>query len=54
MAVFYSVVTRRSCEEEFAEKRQLFLTEQGYEYAIEEAGGSPAAARARGSRRGTA
>lgn len=33
-AVFYSVVTRGTKDQEFAEKRQLFLTEQGYEYQI--------------------
>ena len=42
-AVFYSLVTRgsgiaaSSREQEFAEKRQLFLTEQGYPYRIIEA-----------------
>ncbi len=35
-AVFYSVVTADSKEQEFAMKRQLFLTEQGYRYHIEE------------------
>ncbi len=33
-AVFYSVVTTGSRDQEFAEKRQLFLTEQGYSYEI--------------------
>jgi len=33
-AVFYSVVTLGSRDQEFAEKRQLFLTEQGYSYQI--------------------
>jgi len=33
-AVFYSVVTHGSRDQEFAEKRQLFLTEQGYSYRI--------------------
>lgn len=33
-AVFYSVVTLGSRDQEFAEKRQLFLTEQGYTYQI--------------------
>jgi len=37
-AVFYSVVTQGSRDQEFAEKRQLFLTEQGYTYEILEAG----------------
>jgi DNA excision repair protein ERCC-3 len=36
-AVFYSVVTAGSRDQEFAEKRQLFLTEQGYTYEIVEA-----------------
>ncbi len=31
---FYSIVTRQSVEEEFAEKRQKFLAEQGYDYSI--------------------
>ena len=35
-AHFYSVVTRESKEQEFAMKRQLFLTEQGYRYSIQE------------------
>jgi DNA excision repair protein ERCC-3 len=34
-AVFYTVVTADSAELPFAERRQLFLTEQGYPYAIE-------------------
>jgi len=38
-AVFYSVVTLGSRDQEFAEKRQLFLTEQGYTYEIMEAAG---------------
>ena len=37
-AMFYSVVTLGSRDQEFAEKRQLFLTEQGYSYQIVEAG----------------
>jgi DNA excision repair protein ERCC-3 len=37
-AVFYSVVTLGSRDQEFAQKRQLFLTEQGYTYDIVEAG----------------
>jgi DNA excision repair protein ERCC-3 len=36
-AAFYSVVTLGSRDQEFAEKRQLFLTEQGYSYEIIEA-----------------
>ncbi len=35
-AMFYTVVTADSKEQEFAMKRQLFLTEQGYRYFIEE------------------
>ncbi|TVQ87388.1 MAG: helicase [Deltaproteobacteria bacterium] len=35
-ATFYTVVTSDSKEQEFAMKRQLFLTEQGYRYFIEE------------------
>lgn len=35
-AIFYTVVTADSKEQEFAMKRQLFLTEQGYRYFIEE------------------
>ncbi len=33
-ARFYSIVSRGTCEEEFAANRQLFLTEQGYAYEI--------------------
>ncbi len=36
-AAFYSVVTLGSRDQEFAEKRQLFLAEQGYSYEIVEA-----------------
>jgi len=35
-AYFYTVVTADTKEEVFAMKRQLFLTEQGYRYHIEE------------------
>jgi DNA excision repair protein ERCC-3 len=35
-ACFYTVVTKGSKEQEFAMKRQLFLTEQGYQYFIED------------------
>lgn len=38
-ALFYSVVTRATRDQVFAEKRQLFLTEQGYHYDIREVGG---------------
>ena len=34
-ADFYTVVSRDTVEQEFSEKRQLFLTEQGYNYRIE-------------------
>jgi DNA excision repair protein ERCC-3 len=36
-AIFYSIVTLGSRDQEFAQKRQLFLTEQGYAYQIVEA-----------------
>ena len=35
VAWFYSIVSRDTTEQEFGEKRQLFLTEQGYAYDIE-------------------
>ncbi len=35
-AHFYTVVTADTKEQEFAHRRQLFLTEQGYRYVIEE------------------
>ncbi len=34
IAHFYSIITRDSSEGEFAQKRQRFLTEQGYYYSI--------------------
>ncbi|MBA2660984.1 MAG: DEAD/DEAH box helicase [Bradymonadaceae bacterium] len=34
-AHFYSIVTRDTTEQEYSNKRQLFLTEQGYRYQIE-------------------
>jgi len=34
MAYFYTIVSRDTTEETFAQNRQLFLTEQGYEYQI--------------------
>ena len=37
-AQFYSLVTRSTREEDFAQKRQLFLTEQGYRYEVLDAG----------------
>jgi len=39
-AHFYTLVTRDTKEQEFAMKRQLFLCEQGYTYAIRETPGS--------------
>ncbi|MDR3710713.1 MAG: helicase-associated domain-containing protein [Capsulimonadaceae bacterium] len=33
-ARFYTLVSQRTCEEEFARNRQIFLTEQGYRYQI--------------------
>jgi DNA excision repair protein ERCC-3 len=33
-ARFYSIVTRATKDQDYAEKRQLFLTEQGYKYLI--------------------
>jgi DNA excision repair protein ERCC-3 len=35
-ADWYTVVTRDTKEQEFAHKRQLFLTEQGYRYSIDD------------------
>ncbi len=37
LAYFYSVVTRDTRDQEFSANRQLFLTEQGYRYLIEDA-----------------
>jgi DNA excision repair protein ERCC-3 len=37
IAYFYSVVTRDTRDQEFSANRQLFLTEQGYRYSIEDA-----------------
>ncbi len=34
VARFYSIVTRGTKDQDYAEKRQLFLTEQGYKYLI--------------------
>jgi DNA excision repair protein ERCC-3 len=39
VAQFYTVVTADTKEQEFAMKRQLFLTEQGYRYQIDERAG---------------
>ena len=38
MAHFYTLVTRDTRELDFAHHRQLFLTEQGYSYAIADEG----------------
>lgn len=48
-ASFYSIVTRDTNEQDYANKRQLFLTEQGYRYQIEtvEAKEEPVAPRRR-------
>jgi DNA excision repair protein ERCC-3 len=35
-AQFYSLVTRETKEEDFSQHRQLFLTEQGYQYRIQD------------------
>ncbi len=37
LAYFYSIVTRDTQDQEFSANRQLFLTEQGYRYVIEDA-----------------
>lgn len=37
IAYFYSIVTRDTRDQEFSANRQLFLTEQGYRYLIEDA-----------------
>src|SRR6266581_4630054 len=37
LAYFYSLVTRDTRDQEFSANRQLFLTEQGYRYVIEDA-----------------
>jgi len=37
LANFYSLVTRDTRDQDFAQKRQLFLTEQGYRYLIMDA-----------------
>lgn len=34
MAYFYTLVSEETSEEEFSKKRQLFLTEQGYQYFV--------------------
>jgi len=38
LAHFYTLVTRDTRELDFAQHRQLFLTEQGYSYRIEDEG----------------
>ncbi|HWE27431.1 MAG TPA: DNA repair helicase XPB, partial [Polyangia bacterium] len=40
-ALFYSLVTRDTVDQRFAMNRQLFLTEQGYRYYIEDIGAPP-------------
>ena len=35
-AQFYTLISLRTCEEDFAQHRQLFLTEQGYRYRIQQ------------------
>ncbi len=37
LAYFYTIVTRDTRDQEFSANRQLFLTEQGYRYIIEDA-----------------
>jgi DNA excision repair protein ERCC-3 len=37
IAYFYAIVTRDTRDQEFSANRQLFLTEQGYRYLIEDA-----------------
>ena len=39
LAYFYSIVTRDTRDQDFSANRQLFLTEQGYRYVIEDAEG---------------
>ncbi len=34
LAHFYTLVSRDTCDQDFAANRQLFLTEQGYRYTI--------------------
>ena len=36
-AKFYTIVTQDSTEQDFSARRQLFLTEQGYRYEIQNA-----------------
>ena len=33
-AIFYSIITRNTLDQDYAVNRQLFLTEQGYQYTI--------------------
>jgi DNA excision repair protein ERCC-3 len=56
-AHFYTIVTRDTRDQEFSANRQLFLTEQGYRYTIDDAerlgllaGARPAGRRRRGAR----
>ena len=46
LAHFYTIVTRDTRDQEFAQKRQLFLTEQGYRYTITAIDEAPAPAEA--------
>jgi len=50
-AIFYSVVTRSTRDQVFAERRQRFLTEQGYHYDIRDER-LPGKSRRAGSREG--
>jgi len=44
-AIFYTLVTANSKEQDFAVKRQLFLTEQGYRYHIQDVAAQRAVAK---------
>lgn len=37
IATFYSIITRNTLDQDYAVNRQLFLTEQGYQYTIHDA-----------------
>jgi DNA excision repair protein ERCC-3 len=49
VAYFYTLVSRDTVEQDYAMKRELFLTEQGYQYEIADAEGFLAGARAPGA-----
>jgi DNA excision repair protein ERCC-3 len=49
-AHFYTIVTRDTRDQDFSANRQLFLTEQGYRYTIEDAESAGLLARANGTR----